>query len=183
MMFSNILKFKWHITGLLFIFLVVFTLLKGLTRDTQSQTMLNQPFPMLKIEDLSNNRNVKLSDLTQEPSVVHIWASWCGVCLKEHHQWLNIKKKYNFPIVGIVYRDDSDTVLNFLSEKGSPYDWILNDKSGKLGVALGLIGTPQTFLVDGKGMIMYQYLGAIDESTFEKHFLPRLNQAKSSKGV
>lgn len=174
------LKYKWHLLIGLLLFVAVFVFYKALNNENIQTEYKQQPFPMIKISSLDNQAPQALNDLTQEASIVHIWASWCGICIDEHQTWINIKDKWHYPLVGVVFRDDGQKVLNFLAEKGSPYNWILNDAEGTLGVALGLVGTPQTFIVDKKGVIQFHYLGAVDESIFKKEFVPvleRLNKA------
>ncbi len=44
---------------------------------------------------------------------------------------------------------------------------------------LGVYGAPETFLIDGNGVIRYRHAGAMDERVWEKEFKPlweRYNQ-------
>jgi cytochrome c biogenesis protein CcmG/thiol:disulfide interchange protein DsbE len=41
----------------------------------------------------------------------------------------------------------------FLNRLGNPFDFIVFDEQGKLGLELGVYATPETFIVDNKGVI------------------------------
>lgn len=135
-----------------------------------------QQFPYFNLSDIrEENKNVTLSDVTGKPFVVHIWASWCGICMKEHPLWVDMQKKYNFPLIGILYRDKPQKITRFLSTREDPYLHLLGDPSGGVGVDLGIVGIPATFVVDAKGKICYVHFGQTTRSEFEKNILPFLH--------
>lgn len=179
-MWSLLRKNKWQFISGLILFFSVYVLYAALGNDSQKTQVRHQPFPAMKIASLDNHAPRSIKELANKPTIVHIWASWCGVCLEEHQAWLNIKEKWNYPMIGVVFRDDRKEVLNFLAKRGSPYNWILNDAQGKLGIALGLVGTPQTYIVDAQGVIQFQYIGAIDETTFKNEFVPVLKRLEKT---
>jgi len=132
-------------------------------------------FPAFELKDLQTNKSVTQKSLLGKSHIVHVWASWCGPCLNEHKLWVKVKKKWpNIDIVSITYRDEPSDVLAFLKRGGNPYKTILNDQKGQLGIALGIIGTPETFLVDPQGNIIAHQVGSLEMSQFEKQFLPKL---------
>jgi cytochrome c biogenesis protein CcmG/thiol:disulfide interchange protein DsbE len=65
--------------------------------------------------------------------------------------------------VGVAVHDTSPDLTEFLSENGNPYSRIGLDDGGRAQIALGSAGVPETFVVDGKGRILHQYIGAIPE--------------------
>ncbi|MDN3631084.1 thiol:disulfide interchange protein [Vibrio lentus] len=109
-----------------------------------------------------------LTDITQHPyQLVNVWASWCGICKTEHAFLLELQKE-GIPIVGINYRDNPGAALNVLSNDGNPYSTVISDPQGKLALELGVIGTPETYLVDAEGQIVKKLLGVINESVWRK---------------
>ncbi|MGF1841050.1 DsbE family thiol:disulfide interchange protein [Vibrio atlanticus] len=109
-----------------------------------------------------------LADITQNPyQLVNVWASWCGICKTEHAFLLELQKK-GIPIVGLNYRDNPGAALNVLSNDGNPYATVISDPQGKLALELGVIGTPETYLVDAEGQIVKKLLGVINESVWRK---------------
>jgi cytochrome c biogenesis protein CcmG/thiol:disulfide interchange protein DsbE len=94
------------------------------------------------------------------PHLVNIFASWCVPCAGEAPQ-LEVLAKAGVPIVGIAIRDRPDDVAGFLTRYGNPYARIGSDTTSKVQIALGSSGVPETFVVDGKGVIRLQKIGPI----------------------
>ncbi|CAV19110.1 DsbE family thiol:disulfide interchange protein [Vibrio atlanticus] len=118
--------------------------------------------------EILSSETAKLTDITQHPyQLVNVWASWCGICKTEHAFLLELQKK-GIPIVGLNYRDNPGAALNVLSNDGNPYATVISDPQGKLALELGVIGTPETYLVDAEGQIVKKLLGVINESVWRK---------------
>ena len=162
----------WRFVPALFLGTLLWFLWKGLVVE-HPQTNHEMAFPAFSLGDVRTGHQPRsLADLKGQISIVHIWASWCGICVKEHEEWLRIKEKWPHSLVGIVYRDESDKVLNILAKKGDPYNYLLDDMSGSLGLDLGITGTPETFIVDKEGVIRFHHMGPVTQKTFEATFLP-----------
>jgi cytochrome c biogenesis protein CcmG/thiol:disulfide interchange protein DsbE len=52
-------------------------------------------------------------------------------------------------------------VARFLAERGDPFVRIGADPESRAQLALGSSGVPETFIVDGNGIIRYQHMGPI----------------------
>ncbi|HVI05290.1 MAG TPA: DsbE family thiol:disulfide interchange protein [Sphingomicrobium sp.] len=96
-----------------------------------------------------------------KPRLVNIFASWCLPCIHEI-QVLQQLKKVGVPIDGIAIRDRPQDLADFLARNGDPYERIGSDPRSEVQIALGSSGVPETFIVDGKGIIRYQHVGAIE---------------------
>ncbi|MEZ8271224.1 DsbE family thiol:disulfide interchange protein [Vibrio splendidus] len=119
-------------------------------------------------EGISSKQEITLADVTQHPyQLVNVWASWCGICKTEHAFLLKLHDK-GIPIVGLNYRDNSGAAINVLSSDGNPYSTVISDPQGKLALELGVIGTPETYLVDTDGQIIKKLLGVINESVWQE---------------
>jgi cytochrome c biogenesis protein CcmG, thiol:disulfide interchange protein DsbE len=106
--------------------------------------------PGLKSADLADGR----------PRLVNIFASWCIPCKAEAPQ-LDALAKAGVPIDGIAIRDRPEDVAAFLAETGNPFDRIGADMQSSVQIALGSSGVPETFIVDGRGIIREQIQGII----------------------
>jgi len=62
-------------------------------------------------------------------------------------------------ILGINMQDTNKDTLSFLNKDGNPYDYVGVDKFCFVAVEFGVIGLPETFLVNKAGKIIYKYLG------------------------
>ena len=67
-------------------------------------------------------------------------------------------------IDAIAVRDTPEAIAAFLAHNGDPYERIGSDPQSSVQIALGSSGVPETFVVDGHGIIRRQYIGAITSS-------------------
>ena len=80
-------------------------------------------------------------------------------------------------IDGIAIRDRPDDLARFLAENGDPYQRIGSDAQSRVQISLGSSGVPESFIVDGKGIIRYQHIGPIEASDMAM-ILDKLEQAR-----
>jgi cytochrome c biogenesis protein CcmG/thiol:disulfide interchange protein DsbE len=107
--------------------------------------------PALSSADLADGR----------PKLVNFFASWCVPCVGEAPV-LAMLKEQGVPIVGIAVRDRPADLRQFLSDNGDPFERIGSDPQSKLQLAFGSAGVPETFVVDGGGVIRMQHIGPIE---------------------
>ena len=106
--------------------------------------------PALASSDLADGR----------PKLVNFFASWCVPCIAEAPVLMELKRQ-GVPIVGIAVRDRPEDVARFLAEHGDPFERIGADRQSKLQLAFGSAGVPETFLIDGRGIIRMEHVGPI----------------------
>jgi cytochrome c biogenesis protein CcmG/thiol:disulfide interchange protein DsbE len=97
---------------------------------------------------------------TGQPRLVNVFASWCLPCIAEAPQLMALKQR-GIPIDAIAIRDRPDDVAAFLAKWGDPYQRIASDPHTQVQIALGSAGVPETFIVDGQGIIRHQHIGDI----------------------
>lgn len=113
---------------------------------------------------------------TGQPHLVNIFASWCIPCVTEV-KVLQTLKDNGVHIEGIAVRDRPQDLADFLSRNGDPYERIGNDAQSQVQISLGSSGVPESFLVDGKGVILYQQIGPIEAGDVPM-ILQKLGQAQ-----
>ena len=79
-------------------------------------------------------------------------------------------KRQGIPIDAIAVRDKPEDVAEFLGRHGNPFERIGSDPESRLQIALGSSGVPETFIVDGKGIIRYQHMGPIEPGDVQAFF-------------
>jgi cytochrome c biogenesis protein CcmG, thiol:disulfide interchange protein DsbE len=94
------------------------------------------------------------------PRLINVFASWCIPCRVEAPQ-LEALRERGVIIEGIAIRDRPEDLARFLAEFGNPFAGIGADQQSQVQIALGSSGVPETFLVDGNGIIREQIQGIV----------------------
>lgn len=150
--------------------LAVFLLLVGLVvwglsrpdDTTIHSQMIGKPMPGFALQPaVASHPGLSLADLRSgPPHLVNVFASWCIPCRTEAAQLAQLKAR-GVPIAGIAVRDKSEDVAQFLGDYGDPFDRIGSDPRSQVQFDLGSSGVPETFIVDGHGVIRLQHIGEI----------------------
>lgn len=80
-------------------------------------------------------------------------------------------------VEGIAVRDRASDLTDFLARNGDPYERIGSDPQSEVQISLGSSGVPESFIVDGKGVIRYQQIGPIEADDVPK-ILSKLGLAR-----
>ncbi len=86
-------------------------------------------------------------------------------------------KSHGVIIDGIAVRDTPEELADFLARNGDPYELIGSDAQSRVQIALGSSGVPESFIVDGHGVIRYQHIGPIEAGDVPM-ILSKLAQAR-----
>lgn len=130
--------------------------------DIVKSTMVGKQLPYFSLPAASLDRpGVDSQDFKDgKAKLLNIWASWCLPCIAEAAQLEQLKEQ-GAEIVGVAIRDKPVDVMRFLSDHGNPYTRIGRDDLSEVQLALGSAGVPETFVIDGDGIITYQHVGDI----------------------
>jgi cytochrome c biogenesis protein CcmG/thiol:disulfide interchange protein DsbE len=102
------------------------------------------------------------SDVAQgQPRLLNLFASWCVPCIAEAPVLAELDRR-GVAIDAIAIRDRPADVAAFLANHGDPFDRIGSDDNSRVQLALGSSGVPESFVVDGRGIIRYQHIGPIE---------------------
>lgn len=110
-----------------------------------------------------------------KPVLVNFWATWCGPCIAETPDLVEISKEYKSKgalVIGISTDRDNDAlnlVFEFIKEKNVPYPIIIDN--GELEEAFGGVrGYPTSFYIDKNGKIVKKLLGLQSKEKFASEF-------------
>jgi cytochrome c biogenesis protein CcmG/thiol:disulfide interchange protein DsbE len=133
----------------------------------EPRAMVGQSIPTLALADLEDGKPTKLTDLAKaygHPILVNVYASWCEACMSENALLIGLKNK-GVTIVGIAWKDAPKDTLNYLDQHGNPYARTLSDSDGKMALALGVQGAPETYILRPDGTISDKVTGPIVPDT------------------
>ena len=165
-------------------FIVLFALLALLWRalfythpNELPSALVGQTLPRFDLPNLlTPKQTFSQKDLVGQVSLLNVWATWCYACSIEHHMLIKIKNDYHIPIYSIVYKDDSKNAIDWLQKNGNPYVMTGEDRKGDVAIDLGVYGTPETFIINAKGQIIYRHVGMIDQTIWDNVLYPLIKK-------
>ncbi|CQJ09330.1 DsbE family thiol:disulfide interchange protein [Yersinia enterocolitica] len=161
-------------------FVLGLVLYSGLNRDPHHVELAekNLPFPEFSLSELQQPaEKITRSQLLGKVTVINVWASWCASCKQELAVLGQIASSLNqVQFYGLNYRDDRQAALNTLHRYSNPYQKNLYDPQGVLALAMGVYGTPETWLIDTDGIIRQRYAGEMTQEIWRQQFAPLLAQ-------
>lgn len=124
--------------------------------------LVNRQVPAFELPPvLPGEPGLTSADLASgKPRLLNLFASWCVPCVGEAPVLEKLKRR-GVEIDGIAIRDTQSGVSAFLARHGNPYLRIGNDPNSNAQLMLGSAGVPETFVIDGKGVIRHQFIGPI----------------------
>jgi cytochrome c biogenesis protein CcmG/thiol:disulfide interchange protein DsbE len=166
---------------ILFLTALFVILFRGLQLHPQElpSAQVGKALPSIKVFQVSNQKLVNLSSWYGKPFLIHFWASWCDNCTVEIPALAKYKKIV--PIIGVDYKDRPEDANRMMALWGDTFGGLVHDEQGKFGFDLGVVATPETFLIDNQGLVNYRYQGSMTEDVFNQEFLPRLKGMGEAK--
>ena len=133
-----------------FFLLFCVLLLRGLFMEDKSvlrSVLLDRPLPEFSLDMLEEDRVVTHEQMKGKVYLLNVWGSWCPACKVEHPHLMDIARQ-GINIVGINYKDGPQLARRWVAQGGNPYLYNIQDPEGRLGLDLGVYGSPETFLID-----------------------------------
>lgn len=124
--------------------------------DTKMTKPVGGGLSGLVLDCLGGGKEVYLAGLRGKPTVINLWASWCGPCRKELPLLAKAHRELGdrVQILGIDFADDApDYALDLAARSGVTYP-LLADPLSAVKFDLKVVGLPQTVFVDAQGTIV-----------------------------
>jgi len=167
--------------------LILFVGYVGFSLDDRHElpsALLGKPFPDFQAPMLYDPETIVTREhLLGEPTLVNVWATWCPTCKAEHAELMRIAATTGVRMVGLNYKDVGSKARRWLADYGDPYELVIVDADGAIGVELGVYGAPETFLLDAQGIVVYKRVGDVNERIWRDELAPRLAQMGVYKGL
>jgi cytochrome c biogenesis protein CcmG/thiol:disulfide interchange protein DsbE len=173
---SRVARFAPLVLLLLVIAALVWRLATPANSDVPSK-LEGQPLPAFALPAaLPDKPALSSGDFKGQPRLLNVFASWCVPCITEVKVLGELKAR-GVAVEGVAVRDRPADIAYFLARNGDPYERIGSDAQSRLQIALGSSGVPESFVIDGKGVIRYQHIGAIEAKDVPL-ILQKLEQAR-----
>ncbi len=129
-------------------------------------------WPDVKVENAKGEVISTQNILGGKPAIISFWGVTCKPCLTELNtlnelmeEW---QKEVDFNIIAVSIDDSRFTARARSMAKGFDWNFIcLFDKNQDLKRAMNVMLTPQTFVVDGNGKVVYAHTGYTPGSEYE----------------
>ena len=113
-----------------------------------------------------------------EVRLVNVWASWCVPCRAEHPLLTELVENGTVKILGLNYKDKPENALRFLGTLGNPFERVGSDRKGRAAIDWGVYGIPETFVVDGQGVVRYKVVGQLTPNSIRQKLIPEIERAR-----
>jgi len=122
-----------------------------------------RPAPDFALEDLEG-RTWRLSEQRGKVIFLNFWATWCPPCRQEMPDMEALHREMTltgqpFQMLAVLSNDDPANGALMAEKIGLTFP-ILKDEEALTAQAYGLTGIPETFIIDGNGMVRERLSGA-----------------------
>lgn len=184
----------------IFIVLVAF-LAVGLNHDPHEvpSPLIGKPAPAFTLPRLDGAAEFSPQQMRGKIWLLNVWASWCVSCREEHAYLIEVSRQTRIPIIGLSYKEargdseidvrkmtpDDELLLvrrranAWLAEHGNPYQTSVLDMDGRVGIDYGVYGVPETYLIDGAGVIRFKQTGPVTPQVMQTLILPLVQKLET----
>ena len=171
------------VIGVLFFFgllgLMVYGVMKSGApdRDVLPSALIGKPAPAFELPVLHDPQiRVGSDELRGAPYVLNVWGSWCAACREEHPILTRFAETKRVRVIGYNWKDEPADALRWLEQLGNPFVLVLSDIEGRTAIDWGVTAAPETFLVDGSGVVRWKYSGALTQRVIDTQLVPELEK-------
>src|SRR3989338_5771054 len=109
----------------------------------------------------------------------NVWASRCTACANEHPAFMALSRRNLVPIYGMGYKDKREDGEAWLRKHGNPYNMVVSDAEGRVGIDYGVYGVPETYVIDKQGVIQHKHIGAVTPKILDEKILPLVKELQA----
>lgn len=129
---------------------------------------------------------IRLSELEGEIVVLNFFASWCVPCRLEHRSLTRAALRYanrGVRFFGVVYNDEPPAIRDYVRRLGGQSYPALLDPGQRVAIDYGLVGVPETFFIDGDGVVRHKVFSAVNDMILEDQLEAMLAERQIGSGA
>ena len=128
-----------------------------------SSPLIGRPAPAFTLPALDGSGPEAIPSGDGSIVVVNFFASWCLECRLEHDDLVAVAEGFGdsgVRFVQVAFQDDAADANDFLDELGRSQSTLyLDDPDGRASIAFGVFGVPETYFIDGEGVVVGKVQG------------------------
>jgi cytochrome c biogenesis protein CcmG, thiol:disulfide interchange protein DsbE len=155
------------------VFLLLTSLLILTFAYSQGTLTKNRKLPVVEIKDVKGNpfSTIKMEN-EGRPFIISFWATWCKPCIKELTTIADVYSEWQDETGVKIYAisiDDARSSSNVGPlANGKSWEYtVLLDQNGEFKRAMNVGPIPHTFLINGKGEIVWQHTSFAEGSELD----------------
>ena len=134
--------------------------------------------PGFKLPSLSGG-NIDLKDYRGKVVFINFWATWCATCKVEMPSMQKVYDQFKdqgLEMLTISVDKDQSLIQPFMEEYKLTFPVLLDPESDVAKKDYKTTGVPETFIVEGKGVIRYRHVGPMTPTDIEQTILPLIEK-------
>ncbi|MFQ5569125.1 MAG: TlpA disulfide reductase family protein [Rhodothermales bacterium] len=129
--------------------------------ETSSQSLFGEAEDFV-LQTLAGD-SLRLSDLRGQVVLLNFWATWCGPCIEEIPELIDLHNALNphgFSVVGVSMDvEGAEVVKPFAERFGITYPLPLDTEATVADSYGGVFALPTTYVIDAEGQILQRVIG------------------------
>lgn len=164
---------------------LAFMLARGLQHGHSEEVpspLLGRTVPAFALPQLAADEAPRFApaQLKGQVWLLNVWASWCTSCKEEHPVLMGLSRETQVPLIGFNYQDQPELGRAWLARKGDPYRLTVTDPDGRAGLDLGVVGVPETFVIDKQGRVRHKLSGPITQEVWRNTLQPLIQELQGA---
>ncbi|MDZ7812777.1 MAG: TlpA disulfide reductase family protein [Ideonella sp.] len=119
--------------------------------------------PLQSLSAAAEPQQARLAELARgRPTVIALWASWCGVCHQQMPHWAAAQQRQpDVQVLFINQGEDAARAQAYLQQQGLGVRQVWLDAASRTGPAVGSLGLPTTLFYNAQGQLVHRQVGLI----------------------
>ena len=137
------------------------------------------PAPALDLPPLEGTGARSLEEYRGKVVVLNVWASWCDPCREESpllERWHQRMKPRGGLVLGVDTQDVESDARAFIREYKLTYPHLRDKEGDELRSEYGVVGYPETFVIDRQGRVAALFRGPVDDEFMRRSVEPLLEE-------